>query len=51
MENDRITWVECPRDAMQGVVRFYPTEAKVRYLKQLMHCGFDVIDIGSFVSP
>jgi len=51
MENERITWVECPRDAMQGVVRFFPTEAKVRYLKQLMHCGFDVIDIGSFVSP
>lgn len=51
MANERITWVECPRDAMQGVVRIFPTEAKVRYLKQLMHCGFDIIDIGSFVSP
>ncbi|MCB0790701.1 MAG: hydroxymethylglutaryl-CoA lyase [Flavobacteriales bacterium] len=43
--------VECPRDAMQGIVPFIPTEVKVRYLNTLLQVGFDTIDIGSFVSP
>lgn len=43
--------VECPRDAMQGVVDFIPTELKVRYINQLLKVGFDTIDFGSFVSP
>ncbi len=43
--------IECPRDAMQGLKAFIPTEHKVQYLKQLLKCGFDTIDIGSFVSP
>lgn len=48
---DRLIWTECPRDAMQGFVRVFPTEAKVAYLRSLLSVGFDVIDIGSFVSP
>ncbi len=36
---------------MQGIVPFIPTEAKVRYLNELLKVGFDTIDIGSFVSP
>jgi len=36
---------------MQGFVRIFPTEAKVDYLRSLLPVGFDVIDIGSFVSP
>lgn len=42
--------IECPRDAMQGLEVFIPTDAKVRYLNQLMKVGFDTIDFGSFVS-
>lgn len=36
---------------MQGIKTFIPTEAKVKYLQSLLGCGFDTIDIGSFVSP
>jgi hydroxymethylglutaryl-CoA lyase len=43
--------IECPRDAMQGIAPFIPTEVKVRYLNELLKVGFDTIDIGSFVSP
>ena len=41
---------ECPRDAMQGIKPFIPTEDKVRYLNALLRCGFDILDFGSFVS-
>jgi len=43
--------IECPRDAMQGITTFIPTELKVKYLNELLKVGFDTIDIGSFVSP
>lgn len=43
--------VECPRDAMQGLVHFVPTELKIRYLNALLRVGFDTLDFGSFVSP
>jgi hydroxymethylglutaryl-CoA lyase len=43
--------IECPRDAMQGLDQFIPTEVKVRYLNALLTVGFDTIDFGSFVSP
>jgi hydroxymethylglutaryl-CoA lyase len=43
--------IECPRDAMQGLAEFIPTEKKVRYINQLLNVGFDTIDFGSFVSP
>ena len=43
--------IECPRDAMQGLVDFIPTEKKVNYMNQLLKVGFDTIDFGSFVSP
>ena len=46
-----IKLVECPRDAMQGIKEFIPTETKVAYLNQLLKVGFDTIDFGSFVSP
>ena len=42
---------ECPRDAMQGIKEFIPTELKVNYINQLLSVGFDVLDFGSFVSP
>lgn len=43
--------IECPRDAMQGIKVFIPTENKVKYIQSLLNCGFDTIDFGSFVSP
>ncbi|HEX5172053.1 MAG TPA: hydroxymethylglutaryl-CoA lyase [Cyclobacteriaceae bacterium] len=43
--------IECPRDAMQGISEFIPTEQKVRYINQLLKVGFDTLDCGSFVSP
>lgn len=43
--------IECPRDAMQGIKPFIPTETKVAYINQLLKVGFDTIDFGSFVSP
>lgn len=46
-----IKLVECPRDAMQGLKTFIPTEIKANYLNQLLQVGFDTIDFGSFVSP
>ena len=42
---------DCPRDAIQGLPEFVPTEMKVSYLSSLMKVGFDVLDAGSFVSP
>lgn len=43
--------VECPRDAMQGIHEFIPTEKKINYINSLLSVGFDTIDFGSFVSP
>lgn len=42
--------IECPRDAMQGIKVFIPTESKIEYLNALLKVGFDTIDAGSFVS-
>ena len=43
--------IECPRDAMQGLQEFIPTDLKAEYINQLLKVGFDTIDFGSFVSP
>ena len=43
--------IECPRDAMQGIPYFIPTDKKVAYINSLLKVGFDTIDFGSFVSP
>ncbi len=47
----KVKIIECPRDAMQGIKTFIPTEKKVQYIQSLLRCGFDTIDFGSFVSP
>jgi len=49
MENIKL--IECPRDAMQGIKMFIPTDKKVQYIQSLLRVGFDTIDFGSFVSP
>jgi hydroxymethylglutaryl-CoA lyase len=43
--------IECPRDAIQGIENFIPTEKKIKYLNSILNLGFDTIDFGSFVSP
>lgn len=43
--------IECPRDAMQGIMMQIPTATKVTYLNALLKVGFDTLDFGSFVSP
>lgn len=43
--------IECPRDAMQGIKEFIPTEKKIEYINSLLKVGFDTLDFGSFVSP
>lgn len=46
----KIKLIECPRDAMQGIKDFIPTDQKVQYIQSLLRVGFDTIDFGSFVS-
>ncbi len=48
---EKVKIIECPRDAMQGIKTFIPTEKKVQYIQSLLRVGFDTIDFGSFVSP
>lgn len=48
---NQIEWIECPRDAMQGIHDFISTDKKAAYINALLKVGFDVIDFGSFVSP
>ncbi|MEZ4740488.1 MAG: hydroxymethylglutaryl-CoA lyase [Flavobacteriales bacterium] len=50
MEKSEVKLIECPRDAMQGIGPFIPTDVKVGHLNTLLGVGFDTIDIGSFVS-
>jgi hydroxymethylglutaryl-CoA lyase len=47
---EAIKIIECPRDAMQGIKAFIPTERKAAYIQSLLRVGFDTIDFGSFVS-
>ena len=47
---NKVKIIECPRDAMQSIKTFVPTNIKLRYLQKVVDVGFDVVDIGSFVS-
>ena len=49
--DSEIKIIECPRDAMQGIIPFIPTARKIEYINKLLRVGFDTIDFGSFVSP
>lgn len=46
-----ISITECPRDAMQGIKTFIPTEDKIKYIQSLIDVNFHSLDCGSFVSP
>ncbi|HGY09729.1 MAG TPA: hydroxymethylglutaryl-CoA lyase [Oceanithermus profundus] len=47
----RVVYVECPRDAWQGLAHVIPTAEKVTFLRELLKAGFDHLDLASFVSP
>ncbi len=51
MSSEKVIITECPRDAMQGITQFIPTDQKVRYINALLKSGFDYLDFGSFVNP
>jgi hydroxymethylglutaryl-CoA lyase len=50
-EKSELKLIECPRDAMQGLADFVPTDIKAKYLNTLLRVGFHTLDFGSFVSP
>ena len=43
--------IESPREAMQGMAPFIPTDVKVNYINALLKVGFNTVEVGSFVSP
>lgn len=43
--------IESPREGMQALSRFIPTEQKAEYINALLKLGFDTVEIGSSVSP
>jgi len=49
--NPNIKITEAPRDAMQGMKEFIPTDKKVELLNAFLKVGFNILDFGSFVSP
>lgn len=51
MPGPAIRITECPRDAMQGIIKYIPADVKAAYINLLLQVGFDTIDFGSFVSP
>lgn len=50
MTKDPVDIIECPRDAMQGIKEFIPTDKKIAYINKLLGVGYHSIDFGSFVS-
>jgi hydroxymethylglutaryl-CoA lyase len=42
---------ETPRDGFQALPQFIPAERKIEYINHLLKCGFDTVEVGSFVSP
>jgi len=51
LEEPKVKIIECPRDAMQGILDFIPTKQKIEYINKLLTVGFHTLDCGSFVSP
>jgi len=46
-----LTLIESPRDAWQGMEQFIPTSVKAGYIDTLLKSGFQIVEVGSFVSP
>ena len=48
---ENVKLIECPRDAMQGIKEFIPTEKKVQYIQSLLRVGFDTCLLYTSPSP
>ncbi|MFH1297912.1 MAG: hydroxymethylglutaryl-CoA lyase [Bacteroidota bacterium] len=46
-----VTFIESPREGMQGVDHLIPTEAKIRFINALLQTGFHTVELGSIVNP
>ena len=47
-----VTIIEvAPRDGFQAVKPFIPTDTKIALIEEMAACGFERMEIGSFVSP
>ena len=51
MKVKKIKILETPRDAIQGLDSLIPLSKKVELMSSLLKVGFDILDVGSFVSP
>jgi len=51
MTDTVVKLIECPRDALQGMPHFVPTEIKTALLQRLLAAGLRHLDCVSFVSP
>lgn len=52
MPDQNVILVECPRDAIQGLPDFIPTQKKADHINHIIQSDlFDWIDFGSLVSP
>jgi len=51
LEVNKIKILETPRDAIQGLDSLIPLTKKVELMNSLLKVGFDILDVGSFVSP
>jgi len=49
--NTHVKITETPRDGFQALPGLIPTRQKVEYINRLLQCGFDTVEVGSFVSP
>lgn len=48
---EKIKILETPRDGLQGIAEFIPTQKKIDYINLLLRCGFHTVEVGSIVSP
>lgn len=50
--NERIHIIEVgPRDGLQNIEKFIPTETKCKFIKVLIEAGIKELEVTSFVSP
>lgn len=51
LNSNKVAITETPRDGFQALLQFIPTVKKIEYINHLLKCGFDTVEVGSFVSP
>lgn len=51
MEMSKVKIIETPRDGIQGIKKFIPTNNKIELIHTLLQVGFEGVEVGCFVSP